>query len=118
MALNWAGKFKVYLFQIWFLWGLCLIFNIITFLILFFKIRGGGETVALHTNVLVGVQWYGKANNLYFIPSLGLVLSAANFLLYNKLKDNSNFLSGLTVFVSLCVQIILLAAAMFLARVN
>jgi hypothetical protein len=118
MALNLAKKIRIYLTNIWFLWALCLIFNIITFLFIFFKIHPGSNTLALHYNILVGVEWYGKGYNLYFIPAVGLAISAVNYTLFKALSDNTKFLSALTVFVSLCAQIILLAAALFLSRVN
>jgi hypothetical protein len=111
-------KIKLYLTDIWFLWGLCLLFNIITFLFIFFKIHPSSGTLALHYNVLVGVEWYGKGVNLYFIPAVGLLISAVNFVLYRAIKDNADFLPFLTVFVSLCAQIILFLAALFLAAVN
>ena len=118
MTLNWAEKIKSYLTNVWFLWILCLVFNIITFLFIYFKIHPGNKTLALHYNVLVGVQWYGKGKNLYFIPAAGLAISAVNFTLFKALKDDELFLSALAAFVSLCAQVILLAAALFLSRVN
>jgi len=118
MTLNWTKKIKTWLLNVWFLWAACLIFNIITFLFIYFKIHPGNKTLALHYNVLVGVQWYGKGKNLYFIPAVGLAISAVNFTLFKALKDNKLFLSALAAFASLCAQIILLAAALFLARVN
>lgn len=118
MTLKRTEKIKAWLLNIWFLWALCLIFNIITFLFIYFKIHPGNKTLALHYNVLVGVQWYGKGKNLYLIPGVGLVISAANFTLYRALRDNKNFLSALTVFVSLCAQVILLAVSLFLSKVN
>ena len=114
----WPKKIRGYLTNIWFLWGVCLILNIITFFFIYFKIRPGDQTLALHYNVLVGVEWYGKGKNLYFLPGVGLVISAVNLVLYRALKDSKNFLSFLTVFASLCVQAVLLAAALFLAKVN
>lgn len=118
MRLISAEKIKLYFADIWFLWGLCLILNIITFLFIYFKIHPGNKTLALHFNVLVGVEWYGVGKNLYFLPSVGLIISAVNFTLYKALKDDKNFLSFLTVFASLCAQIIILTAALFLAKVN
>ena len=118
MTLTLAEKIRTYLTNIWFLWALCLIFNIITFLIILLKIHPGNRTLALHYNVLIGVEWYGRGKNLYFIPAIGLLLSGANFMLYRSLKNNENFLAMLTVFVSLFAEIILLAAALFLATVN
>jgi hypothetical protein len=118
MTLDRAEKIKIWLSDVWFLWALCLIFNIITFLFIYFKIHPGNKTLALHYNVLVGVQWYGKGKNLYFIPGVGLAISTVNFILYKALKDNKIFLSQLTVFASLCAQIILFAAVLFLSKVN
>ncbi|HYV33802.1 MAG TPA: hypothetical protein VE973_03060 [Candidatus Limnocylindria bacterium] len=111
-------KLKSYFTNVWFLWALCLIFNIITFLFIYFKIHPGNKTLALHYNVLVGVEWYGKGKNLYFIPGVGLLISGVNFVLYRSFKNNEVFLASLTVFVSLSVQLILLGAALFLSRVN
>jgi hypothetical protein len=118
MALINAEKIRTWLSNIWFLWTLCLIVNIITFLFIYFKIHPGNKTLALHYNVLVGVEWYGKGKNLYFIPGVGLAISAVNFTLYRALRDDTKFLSILTAFVSICAQVILLAAALFLAKVN
>lgn len=109
---------KKYFSSIWFLWGICLTINIITFFFIYFKIHPGKQNLALHYNVLVGVEWYGKGRNLYFIPGIGLAISAVNYILYRPLRDNRFFLSELTAYVSLFVQIILLIAAMFLAKVN
>jgi hypothetical protein len=118
MSHNWAEKIKIWFSNIWFLWTICLVLNIITFLFLYFKIHPGNKTLALHYNVLVGVDWYGKGKNLYFIPAVGAAISAVNFTLYKALKSDEYFLSVLTVFTSLCVQIILLVAVLFLSKVN
>ena len=118
MALTLAEKIRVYLTNIWFLWGVCLLLNIITFLFIYFKIHPGNKTLALHYNVLVGVEWYGKGKNIYFIPGVGFIISAVNFVLYKAFKDKENFLPFLTVFVSLCVQAILMISVFALAKVN
>ena len=113
-----SEKLRTYLSNIWFLWALCLIFNIITFLFIYFKIHPTNKILALHYNVLVGVEWYGNGKNLYFIPGIGLAITAVNFSLFRACRNYQYFLSFLTAFVSLCVQLILLVAALFLARVN
>ena len=103
---------------VWFLWAGGFIFNILTFLLIIFKIRPGSPTVALHFNVLAGVEWYGKGYNLYFIPGLGLALGVANFILFRALKKLPNFLAFLVPFVNFCVQSLLLISTLFLMKVN
>jgi hypothetical protein len=114
MVLKILGLFK----NILFLWILTFVVNIITFLFIYYKIEPSGRTLALHYNVLVGVDWYGKGYNLYLIPGIAFAISIANLVLYRSLRDSGNFLSFLTVFVSLSVQIILLVAILFLSTVN
>ena len=109
-----AALFK----EIWFLWIVCLVVNSITFLFVKFNIRPGNRTLALHYNVIAGVEWYGKGNNLYFIPAAGLAISIANFVLYRTFKNAKSFLPLLTVFASLCVSITALLAILFLSNVN
>ena len=118
MSHLWPEKISEYVAKIWFLWVVCFVVNIITFLFIHYKIAPGNRVLALHYNVLVGVEWYGSGRSLYLIPTVGLMLSLVNLALYRALKDNDNFLSYLTVFVSLCVQIILFLAIAFLARVD
>ena len=118
MPLNLAEKLKAYLNNVWFLWSLCLLINIITFLFLYFKIHPGNKTLALHYNVLVGVQWYGKGKNLYYIPGVGFAITAVNFILYRAGRNYEDLSIFLPPFVSICAQLILLCAALSLAQVN
>lgn len=118
MAFVNTEKIKNYFFNVWFLWGLCLLLNIITFLFIYFKIHPAGKTLALHYNVVFGVGWYGAGQNLYLLPVAALVVSTANFLLFKILKKYQQFLAELLVFAALASQIIILAAVLFLSGVN
>lgn len=104
--------------EIWFLWLLALTLNIITFFFVYRKINHNASILPLHYNVLVGVEWYGNGANLYFIPGIGLAVILINLVAYRLLRHDPNFLSFLTAFVSLCVQIILMAAVLFLSTVS
>lgn len=101
-----------------FLWALCLIFNIITFFFIYYKILPTGNTFALKYNVIVGVEWYGKGYNLYQIPLVGLAIIGLNYVLSRLLKHRSDFLSAMSIFVALTVQGVFLAAVVFLKTVN
>lgn len=100
------------------LWALCFLINIFSFFILYYQIHPGPKTMALHYNVLVGVEWYGKGTNLYLIPAAAFFISLTNFIIFIALKKTSEFFAPLTVFVSFCVQIILFFSIIFLAKVN
>ncbi len=112
--LVWAKKIDGILF----LWTICGIFNIITFLYIFYKLRPYGKTLALHYNVVVGVDWFGKGQNLYFLPFSGLVINALNFTLYRFFKGTRFFYGFLLAFASFCAQLVLLFSGVLLARVN
>ena len=90
--------------------------DIITFLVIFYKIHPGDKTIALHYNVVAGVEWYGKSSNLYFIPGTGLIITFVNFILYNVLKKTDYFLDFLIIFATACVQAVLLFAVLLLAK--
>lgn len=118
ITLSLEDKLKTIFPNIWFLWLCCVIVNIITFLLLYFKIHPGDKTLALHFNVVAGVEWYGKGKNLYFLPAVGLGITAINFFLYRAVRKGGNFFAPLTVFVSFFVQLLLLLAVLSLAQVN
>jgi hypothetical protein len=104
--------------KIWFLWLSALVIDIITLIFIRDKINPGGQTLALHYNVVFGVDWYGNGNNLYSIPFIGLAILFMNFVLYRALQKQQMFLAFLCSLISLFVEIILLLAVIFLARVN
>ena len=111
---------KVYrnFYNVWFLWSLCFVLNIITLLFIVYKIHPGAGTLALRYNVLVGVEWYGKGKNLYYLPGIAFLLTLANYTLYRSLKNSRIFLAPLTIFVSICLQVTFLLAVLFLSRIN
>ena len=101
-----------------FLWALCLLFNIITFLFIHYKIIPTGKTFALRYNVIVGVEWYGNGYNLYQIPLVGLLVTLINFLLGKLLIKRQPFLSRMSIFATLTAQALLLIATLLLKTVN
>ena len=100
MPIKLLEKVEVYFTNIWFLWAVCLIFNIITFLFIYFKIHPGNKILALHYNVLAGVEWYGKGISLYLLPAAALGISLANFTLFRAVGDSKALLKYLCIFIS------------------
>lgn len=107
-----------YFSRIWFLWILSFIINIISFLYINYHILPSEKTFALHYNIQAGVDWFGNGYNLFLLPIIGLFLGIGNFILFQAQKKNIYFLNFLPSFVSLVVQMIILSAVLFLARVN
>lgn len=102
-----------------FLWSVSFLFNIITFLIIRYKLGGNSESsVALKYNIISGVEWFGQGRNLYLIPVVGFFVFIINLVLFRSLKNTEPFLAILTAFAALIVQIILLAGILFLMQVN
>ena len=114
MLTNFLSKYD----KILFLWLACFTLNIITLLFVHYKINASGPTLALHYNVIFGVDWYGAGRNLYTIPLVGFLVTIVNLFLYRGLKNQQMFLGFLCGLVSLFTQIILLTAVIFLSRVN
>ncbi len=104
--------------KILFLWLACFVINIITFFWVRYKINPGNRIMALHYNIVVGVDWYGLGKNLYSIPIAALIITIANFVLAKSLKANHFLLSFLAVIISIIVQLILFVAVLFLSGVN
>lgn len=105
--------------RILFLWYGSAILVIITFFLVQFKIRPHGDfPVALHYNVLIGVDAFGRGAAVYIIPAASLFVLAFNFLLYKSLARREKFLAFLTAVVAVIVSFVLCAAVVFLFQVN
>ena len=106
-------------FQLLFLWLFGIILNIITFFLIYFKLTGSQNQLALKYNIISGVEWWGKPQNLYFFPIIGLVISIMNFALSKFLtRNNLVFLKELTAFTTIMFQVVILIAVIFLMKVN
>lgn len=106
-------------FKILFLCALAVIFNIITFFLVYFKVSSEKGEFALKYNIISGVEWYGKGYNLYFFPILGIIVTAMNFVLFKYLEKNKVvFLKELAIFATIVFQFILLLATFFLMKIN
>lgn len=104
--------------KIWFLWFCSVLLNIITLLIISYKIKPSGDILALHYNIISGVDWYGEGFNIYQIPLVGFFVTFVNFIFYFFTKGKSLVFSGLAPMTSLGVQVILLFATVLLAKLN
>lgn len=101
-----------------FLWAGCIAINIIAFLFIYYKIAPSHKTLALHYNVMVGVDWHGSGNNLYNVPAVAFCITVINFVFFRALKNQKSFLSYISAASTLAIQLILLVALLFLAKIN
>ncbi len=114
---DWKLKISELLRSVLFLYVLAVTVNIVSLLLIRYKIRAGGGTLALHYNVLAGVDLYGRGYRLYTIPAVGLLVVAINAA-FVRVTRTTGFLGWLTATVSVGVALTALAAVLFLARVN
>ena len=117
------NKLKQFLLnhRIWFLWAISVIFISISFLIIYFKIKpqeSPNVPVALHYNVIVGVDLYGKGRNLFLIPITGVIIFVINAVLYKLLRYRQALLAEFAAVTTAVVSIMLCAAILFLLNVN
>jgi hypothetical protein len=101
-----------------FLWSATIIVIIITFLAAFYKVRSAPQTVALHYNVIVGVDVLGSRSRLYQVPLTAAIIAGINAAFVKFLRPAQRFLPILLGAISLVCAIILLAATLFLYQVN
>src|ERR1051326_6418134 len=101
-----------------FLWTTTLFVIIITFLAAYLKIRSAPQTLALHYNVIVGVDVLGSRTKLYQVPLTSVVIAIVNFLLIRSLRLRQNFLPVMLAATSLVASVIILVGMLFLYGVN
>lgn len=100
------------------LWGGTIVLIIITLILAYYKVRGGPSPVALHYNVIVGVDALGDRNRLYFIPLAGFIIAVVNTVIVRLLPMREQFLEIILASGSLLANVILLIAMLLLFRVN
>lgn len=100
------------------LWGGTIVLLIITLILAYYKVSGGPSPVALHYNVIVGVDALGDRNRLYFVPLAGFIIAAINAVVSRLLPLRDGFLQIILASGSLLTNLVLLIAMLLLFRVN
>ncbi|HVY68111.1 MAG TPA: hypothetical protein VHA30_04435 [Patescibacteria group bacterium] len=104
--------------NILFLWVIALAVNIITFIVIYTQIHPSSATLALHFNVLSGVDIYGSGKEMYYVPATGFLIIVVNFILFRATYEEFRFLGYLSAFSAGAVQIFMLIAVLFLKHIN
>ena len=128
LGLNTQAKFGImqsenhvmtnYFNRIYLLWGVALVFFIVTLVAVYFKISNAPDTIALRYNVIVGVNEVGNRYELFKIPLTGLLIIIANFILARVQKFDKSLLPFLAGLVAVTVNVLLLIAALTLFKVS
>lgn len=100
------------------MWGSSAVLFIVTLAAVFFKIHSAPDTIALHYNIIVGVNEVGNKYELLKIPLTGFLIGVINFMLARIQKFDKTFLPFLASLVTVLVNALLLIAALFLFRVS
>ncbi|OGE84944.1 MAG: hypothetical protein A3J48_00445 [Candidatus Doudnabacteria bacterium RIFCSPHIGHO2_02_FULL_46_11] len=84
---------------------------IILILIILFKLRPSSELVAVHYNVLIGVDLVQRGWYFYVLPLIAVLVLSYNIFLARKFHGFESFASYLLITASILASGILLAAA-------
>jgi hypothetical protein len=103
---------------VWWLWGSAFSVFIITLLFTLFKINGSPDVVALHYNVIIGVDRLGSKWQLLVLPGVGAFMLVINFVLAWAVRSTGRFVPFLAALASVVGNLLLLLAILFLLRVN
>ncbi len=98
--------------------GISLLINLVSWSILYFKVKPGLSNILLHYNAIYGSDLIGPGVYAYAIPAGALIILIINLSIassfYQKEKLSAYFLS----YASVVVQLIFLAAAMVISFIN
>lgn len=97
--------------------ALALFVNIISWLVIVFKIKPNSEIVPLHYNIFYGTDYAGKGYWIYLIPAVGLAFIIINFFFYRYSKEKEKFGAEMVLWVALLSQFFILLAILFLKSI-
>lgn len=92
--------------------------NIILWTILGGKFGFSREQVPLHFNVIYGIDFVGKAYEVYQLPLLGLVILVANFFVGKIVYPREKLFSMFLLYGAATVQVFLAIAVAALVVLN
>lgn len=74
--------------------------------------------MALHYNVIIGVDLLGRKRDLYLVPAAAAGIAVINYLIYRYGIPKEDFLGILVALISWLVAMVMCAAMIFLFFVN
>ena len=93
--------------------------NLIDWLALRFFLRSGENFIILHYNVYFGVDWRGLPKEAFFLPFIGLILLAINFLTaFYFYARKERIAAYLILMTALMAQLILLISIISVIIIN
>lgn len=95
-----------------------IVFNIILWVLLAGKFGVNDERVALHFNVVYGIDFLGSSRNVYELPAAGLVILIVNTFLGGWVYERQKLFTYFLFFGSFFIQIIILMSAAALIFLN
>ena len=98
--------------------GLALLANIITWLVIYTKIKPSSELIPLHYGIFYGTDLIGKGYYIYLIPLAGLAILGVNYFFYRYILEKEPLAAKALIIVALAVQLLILLAISFLCSLN
>lgn len=97
---------------------LCLLVNVILWVLLLLKFWNFGEYIILDYNIYFGISMLGPWYQVLIMPLLGLLAIIIDFLLSFYMYLKNLLVSRCLVFTALGINLIILVAGLFLILVN
>ncbi|MBU4332127.1 hypothetical protein KKD19_01270 [Patescibacteria group bacterium] len=94
-----------------------LLFNILIWIFIIWRLSAGEELIPLHYNIYFGVDLIGQKNWLFELPLIGLFILAINFLLARVVYNEEKIVSYILSIASLIAQLVLLVAVSLVLNV-
>jgi hypothetical protein len=91
---------------------------IIAFGLAYYKVSSSPSTVALHYNVIIGVDVLGGKFKLYQVPLTAVIIAVVNMVLIKFLPVSQKYLRLVLMGTSLACSVIALLSILFLFQVN
>lgn len=95
-----------------------LLINIIQWVMIYIKIKPGGQNILLHYNIILGTDLVDRGIYAYLVPGLALLFLIVNVLIANYIFQKEKLAGYFLAVANLPVQAIFLVASIVLILAN
>jgi len=98
--------------------GFSIVFNLLVWVLFYFRIPIQVEPIALRYNIYVGINLIGPWHHVFWFPLAGLIIIIFNFILAKKLFKSEKILAHFLTLTALICQILLSVHGVLIVMMN